>query len=74
MKVKTISMLGKILLVAVGFIFCVLKWFGKLPSATVNEIWYAVVFAYGVGFGTIDFNIIRDNWVEKKDRESEVRE
>lgn len=69
MKTKTVSLLVKIALVAAGLFFCVLKWFGKLPNASVSEIWYAVGFAYGVGLGTIDFNIIRDNWVEKKETE-----
>lgn len=64
MKMKHLSLLVKIVLVVLGFGLCVLKWFGKLPEATVSEIWYSIAFAYGVGLGTIDFNIIRDNWVE----------
>lgn len=71
MKIKTLSLLVKILLILIGFGLCVLKWFGKLPDATVNEIWYSVAFAYGVGLGTIDFNIIRDNWIEKKEERDE---
>jgi hypothetical protein len=43
-----------------------LKWCGKLPEADVGEIWKSIAFAYGVGLGTIDFNICRDNWVENK--------
>lgn len=69
MKIKSVSLLVKILLICVGFGFCILKWFGKLPDADIKEIWYSVAFAYGVGLGTIDFNIIRDNWVEKKEDE-----
>ena len=71
MKMKSVSLLVKILLIAGGFALCVLKWFGKLPDATVNEIWYSVAFAYGVGLGTIDFNIVHDNWVEKKEENNE---
>jgi len=64
MKVKHLSLLVKIVLVVLGFGLCVLKWFGKLPEATISEIWYSIAFAYGVGLGTIDFNIVRDNWIE----------
>lgn len=64
MKMKHLSLLVKIVLVVLGFGLCVLKWFGKLPEATVSEIWYSIAFAYGVGLGTIDFNIVRDNWIE----------
>lgn len=71
MKVKNLSLWVKIVLTVIGFAFCVLKWFGKLPDATVSEIWGAVAAAYGVALGTVDFNIIRDNWVEKKDGENE---
>jgi hypothetical protein len=61
---KHLSLLVKIVLVVLGFGLCVLKWFGKLPEATISEIWYSIAFAYGVGLGTIDFNIVRDNWIE----------
>lgn len=64
MKMKHLSLLVKIVLVVLGFWLCVLKWFGKLPEATISEIWYSIAFAYGVGLGTIDFNIVRDNWIE----------
>lgn len=67
MKIKSVSLLVKILLIVAGFGFCVLKWFGKLSEATINEIWYSIGFAYGVGLGTVDFNIVRDNWIEKKE-------
>lgn len=66
MKMKSVSLLVKILLIAAGFTLCVLKWCGVLPEADVKEVWYSVAFAYGVGLGTIDWNICRDNWVEKK--------
>lgn len=67
MKIKLISLLVKILLIALGFGLSVLKWFGKMPEGDIKEIWYAISFAYGVGLGTIDFNIVRDNWIEKKE-------
>ena len=66
MKVKEESRLGKYILVIAGFVLCILKWCGVLPNADVGEIWKSIAFAYGVGLGTIDFNICRDNWVEKK--------
>ena len=39
MKMKSVSLLVKILLIAAGFTLCDLKWFGKLPEADVGEIW-----------------------------------
>ena len=66
MKVKEESRLGKYILVIAGFVLSVLKWAGILPGADIKEIWYSVAIAYAVGYGTIDFNICRDNWVEKK--------
>ena len=66
MKIKSVSLLVKILLICGGFALCILKWCGKLPDAEIREIWMSVTFAYGVGLGTIDFNICRDNWVEKE--------
>ena len=63
---KNKSFIGKVVLSIIGFGLCVLKWTNVLPSADIKEIWYSVAFAYGVGFGTIDFNICRDNWVEGK--------
>lgn len=71
MKVKEESRLGKYILIIAGFALSVLKWCGVLPNADVHEIWYSVAFAYGVGFGSIDFNIIRDNWVEKREQSDE---
>lgn len=67
MKIKNVSLLVKIILIVVGFTLCVLKWTGVLPDADVGEIWKSIAFAYGVGLGTIDFNICRDNWVESKE-------
>lgn len=67
MKVKNTSMLVKFILIVVGFILCILHWVGILPEATIKDIWFSVGFAYGVGLGTIDFNIVRDNWIESKE-------
>ena len=74
MKIKNVSLLVKIVLIIAGFGLCLLKWFGKLPEADVKEIWFSIAFAYGVGLGTIDFNICRDNWVETKCEETEEGE
>lgn len=71
MKVKEKSFLIKIILVILGFTFCVLKWCGILPDAEVKEIWYAVGIAYAVSLGTVDFNICRDNWIEPKQEDAE---
>ena len=68
MKVKNISMLVKIVLVILGFGLSVLKWCGILSNADFNEIWKACAFAYGISMGSVDFNITRDNWVEKKEQ------
>jgi hypothetical protein len=69
MKMKSVSFLVKIIMVIVGFALCILKWTNTLPNATIQEIWFSIGFAYGVGLGTIDFNICRDNWIEKKEVE-----
>ena len=66
MKVKEYSLTGKLVIVLVSYGLCVLNWLGFLPNATTMDIWAAGSMAYGLGFGTIDFNIIRDNWIEKK--------
>lgn len=66
MKIKNFSLLGKSILITLGFILCVLKWMGIMSGADIHEIWYCVGFAYGVGFGTIDFNICHDSWTKSK--------
>lgn len=65
MKVKKYSLLGKLALVILSYGLCVLAWLGKLPNATTMDIWGASAMAYGLMLGTIDFNIMRDNWVGK---------
>lgn len=62
MKVKGVSLLVKMVLIILGFGFCVLHWLGKLPDATVRDIWVSISIAYGVGLGTVDFNICKDSW------------
>jgi hypothetical protein len=49
---------------AVGASIC--KWYNLLPNATILEIWQVAAFAYGIALGTMDFNIIVDNFKEKK--------
>lgn len=71
MKMKSVSLLVKIVLVVAGFTLCVLKWCGVLPAADVKEIWMSCAFAYGISMGTVDFNICRDNWVESKGETNE---
>ena len=61
MKVKSYSLLGKLVIVAVSYVLCVLKWLDILPNATVTEIWGAGATAYGLLLGTIDFNITADS-------------
>lgn len=62
MKVKLYSQLFKLVLVLLGLGACVLKWTGIFTNATINEIWVALSFAYGIGLGTIDLNITRDSF------------
>ena len=65
MKNKDYSKWIKFGLVVLGIGLSVLKWFGIMGNATISEIWEVVAFAYGVGLGTMDFNIIVDNLKEK---------
>lgn len=66
MKVKTISLLVKLLLVTAGFTLCVFNWLGYLPNATTQDIWFSVMAAYTISLGTVDYNIVFDNIKEKK--------
>lgn len=66
MKVKNYSLLGKLVIVVISYALCVLSWLGFLPNATTMDIWASGSMAYGLLLGTVDFNIIRDNWIEKK--------
>jgi len=62
MKVKVYSQLFKLVLVLLGLTGSVMKWTGIFSNATINEIWVALSFAYGIGLGTIDLNITRDSF------------
>lgn len=61
MKVKDKSFWGKVIIVAVCYVLCILKWTNILPNASVTEIWGAGATAYGILLGTIDFNITADS-------------
>lgn len=65
MKNKDYSKWIKLALIIVGFGLSVLKWFGIMGNATITEIWQVIAFAYGVGLGTMDWNICVDNIMEK---------
>lgn len=67
MKNKDYSKLLKLLIVVLATGASVLKWFGVLGNATITEIWQVAAMAYAVSLGTMDFNIIVDNWKEQKD-------
>ena len=73
MKVKDKSLLGKTIIVVIGFTLSILKWVGVLPGATITEIWAACGTAYGILLGTVDFNICRDNEAENKQVLSEEK-
>ena len=66
MKIKTYSLLIKAFLILLGLTCCFLKWLNILPNATITEIWASMSMAYGLGLGTIDYNIIFDNIKEHK--------
>lgn len=66
MKNKDYSKWLKLLIVVLAVVASVLKWFGIMGNATVAEIWQVAGFAYAISLGTMDFNIMRDNWVESR--------
>lgn len=63
---KTYSKLGKLIIAATAFSLCILKWTNILPNASISEIWTSAGWCYGILLGTMDFNICKDNWTEKK--------
>lgn len=67
-KNKDYSKWIKLALIILGISFSVMKWFGIMGNATIDEIWKVIGFAYGVGLGTMDINIVRDSWTEKKEK------
>lgn len=62
MKNKDYSKVIKLVLIVLGFVLSLLKWFSILPNASITEIWQVIAMAYAVGLGTMDFNIIVDTW------------
>lgn len=61
-EAKVLSKLFKCLC-ATGLITCsILKWCNFFPSATIGEICMAWSVVYGLGAGTIDFNLIVDKF------------
>lgn len=70
MKNKDYSKWLKFALVLLGMVASVLKWFGILGNASIAEIWQVIAFAYGVGLGTMDLNIIVDNFKESTKNDS----
>lgn len=66
MKNKEYSKLVKLIIVLLATVGSVFKWLGFLPNATISEIWQVAGFAYAISLGTMDLNIVKDNFVEKK--------
>ena len=62
-EAKSLSKLFKIF-TGVGLLTCaILKWCSLLPNATIGEICILLSVVYGLGAGTIDFNLIVDKFV-----------
>ena len=66
MKNKDYSKWLKLIIVIVCAVASVLKWFNILGNATITEIWQVGAMAYALSLGTMDFNIIVDGFIEKK--------
>lgn len=50
-----------------GIIACAFaKWLGRLPNCEMNEIVLVWASVYGIGAGTIDFNIMLDKFGGRK--------
>ena len=70
-EAKSLSKLFKIF-TGVGLLTCaILKWRGLLPNATIGEICMLWSVVYGLGAGTIDFNLIVDKFVGGTKHEQE---
>lgn len=67
MKNKNYSKWLKLLIVILAVVASVLKWFGIMGNATISEIWEVAGFAYAISLGTMDLNIVKDSWTEKKE-------
>lgn len=64
LKAKTLSLISKILGIGIIIGGHVLKWLGKLPDATSNEIVVCGFAVMGI-CGTIDINILVDKFIRK---------
>lgn len=55
-----------------GLLICtILKWCNFLPNATVGEICMVWSVIYGLGAGTIDFNLIIDKFTRNGEKRNE---
>lgn len=61
-EAKIISKIFKIVSAAGITICAVLKWVGVMPGASITEICVVWSVIYGLGAGTIDFNIMLDKF------------
>lgn len=68
MKNKDYSKWLKLLIVILAVVASVLKWFGIMGNATIGEIWQVAGFAYAISLGTMDLNIVADNFKENGGR------
>lgn len=69
MKNKDYSKWVKLIIVILAVFASVLKWLGVMGNATISEIWQVAGFAYAISLGTMDLNIVKDSWTEKKSEE-----
>lgn len=64
---KTISKIFKVVSSA-GMVACaIIKWAGVLPGASIGEICALWSCVYGVGAGTIDFNLMLEKFQSPKE-------
>ena len=66
MKNKDYSKWLKLLIVTLCMVASVLKWLGFMGNATITEIWQVGAMAYALSLGTMDLNIVLDNFRENK--------
>ena len=69
MKNKDYSKWLKLIIAVLAVIASVLKWFGIMGNASIDEIWQVAGFAYAISLGTMDLNIIKDSWTEKNHKQ-----
>jgi hypothetical protein len=68
-EAKIISKIFKIVSAAGIAVCAVLKWVGVMPGASITEICVVWSVIYGLGAGTIDFNIMLDKF-KKSDNDN----